>query len=56
MSGAINSILNDPQQMQKVMEMAGQLMGNGGAAQPGGGEAAPQPATAGSGQSFDLFG
>ena len=41
MSGAINSILNDPQQMQKVMEMAGQLMGNGGAAQPGGGEAAP---------------
>lgn len=30
--GAINSILNDPQQMQKVMEMAGQLMGNGGAA------------------------
>ena len=41
MSGAINSILNDPQQMQKVMERAGQLMGNGGAAQPGGGEAAP---------------
>ena len=41
MSGAINSILNDPQQMQKVMEMAGQLMGNGGASQPGGGEAAP---------------
>ena len=41
MSGAINSILNDPQQMQKVMEMAGQLMGNGGAAQPGSGEAAP---------------
>ena len=41
MSGAINSILSDPQQMQKVMEMAGQLMGNGGAAQPGGGEAAP---------------
>lgn len=30
MTGAINSILNDPEQMKKVMEMAGQLMGNSG--------------------------
>ncbi|MGI5978081.1 MAG: hypothetical protein ACOX66_01115 [Oscillospiraceae bacterium] len=35
MTGAINSILNDPEQMQKVMEMAGQIMGNSGA-QPDG--------------------
>lgn len=42
MTGAINSILNDPEQMQKVMEMAGQIMGNGGgdASQPGGAAAA----------------
>lgn len=30
MTGAINSILNDPDQMKKVMEMAGQIMGNSG--------------------------
>ena len=30
MTGAINNILNDPEQMKKVMEMAGQLMGNSG--------------------------
>ena len=28
MTSAINSILNDPEQMQKVMDMAGQIMGN----------------------------
>lgn len=42
MTGAINSILNDPEQMQKVMEMAGQLMGNGGA-QPTGGAPGEAP-------------
>ena len=42
MTSAINGILNDPEQMQKVMEMAGQMMGNGGAApQSGATETAP---------------
>lgn len=42
MTGAINSILNDPEQMKKVMEMAGQIMGNSGnaAASPQSGEQA----------------
>lgn len=44
MTGAINGILNDPEQMKKVMEMAGQIMGNGGetgAAGSSDGQAAP---------------
>lgn len=45
MTSAINSILNDPEQMQKVMQMAGQLMGNGGGDAAGGsGENAGAPA------------
>lgn len=42
MTSAINNILNDPEQMQKVMDMAGQIMGNSGSApQSGTTQAAP---------------
>ena len=41
MTSAINGILNDPEQMQKVMEMAGQIMGSGGTQPSGAPQAAP---------------
>lgn len=44
MTGTINNILNDPEQMKKVMEMAGQIMGKGGdaaASPPPEGQTAP---------------
>lgn len=37
----INSVMNDPEQMKKVMDMAGSIMGNTGSAAPEAGSGAP---------------
>lgn len=40
----ISSVMNDPEQMKKVMDMAGSIMGNGGLGGDGGQAAAPSGA------------
>lgn len=46
----ISSVMNDPDQMKKVMDMAGSIFGGGAPGAPtGGGESSPAPSPAGNG-------